>query len=222
MAPFSAWFMENIGLLTEQAVQHLNIALTGLFFGILFWVPAGFFIRHNEEIANTFSNVSGVVLTIPSLALIPALIPLLGIGQTPAIVALVAYSALPIGRSTYLGLQTVDSSVLEVARGLGMSNRGVLLRVQIPLAIPVIMSGIRQAAVLLIAITTVTAYFGAGGLGTSIFAGIRLNNSAQIISAAVTISALAVATNTLLLGAQRYLSGKDVYGSLSRKGVIGG
>jgi osmoprotectant transport system permease protein len=84
------------------------------------------------------------------------------------------------------------------------------------------MSGIRQAAVLLIAITTVTAYFGAGGLGTSIFAGIRLNNSAQIVSAAVVISTLAVATNSLLYAAQRLLSGKDVYGSLSRRGVVGG
>ncbi|WP_458204495.1 ABC transporter permease [Haladaptatus sp. NG-SE-30] len=201
---------ENSGLLLEQAIQHLNIALTALFFGILLWIPAGVLVRRNDRAAEILLGTAGIILTIPSLALLSLLIPVVGIGVPAAIVALTLYSALPIARNTYVGLTNVDPSMVEAGRGLGMTDRQLLLRVRTPLALSVIMTGIRQAAVLLVAITTVAAFFGAGGLGNSIFAGIRLDNPDQIVGAALVISSLAIAIDSGLYGLQKVLPGTGV------------
>lgn len=201
------WMAENSDTLVEQAIQHLNIAVTALLVGVVLWVPAGVLIRRDERAANLLLGASGVVLTIPSLALLSLLIPLMGIGTAPAVTALILYSALPIMRNTYTGLNGVDASIVEAGRGLGMTDRQLLFRVQIPEAISVIMAGIRQAAVLLIAITTVAAFFGAGGLGNSIFAGIRLTNANQILAATAVISGLAIGLDYGLYGVQRLLPG---------------
>lgn len=201
------WMAENSDTLVKQAIQHLNIAMTALFFGVVLWVPAGVLIRRDERMANLLLGASGIVLTIPSLALLSLLIPLMGIGTAPAVTALVLYSALPIMRNTYTGLNGVDASIVEAGRGLGMTDRQLLFRVQIPEAVSIIMAGIRQAAVLLIAITTVAAFFGAGGLGNSIFAGIRLTNPNQILAATAVISGLAIGLDYGLYSVQRVLPG---------------
>ncbi len=210
VASVSSWMTENSGLLLEQAIQHLNIALTALFFGILLWIPAGVLVRRNDRAAEILLGTAGIILTIPSLALLSLLIPVVGIGVPAAIVALTLYSALPIARNTYVGLTNVDPSMVEAGRGLGMTDRQLLLRVRTPLALSVIMTGIRQAAVLLVAITTVAAFFGAGGLGNSIFAGIRLDNPDQIVGAALVISSLAIAIDSGLYGLQKVLPGTGV------------
>lgn len=204
------WMSANSDLLVSQAIQHLNIAVTALLFGIVLWAPAGALVRRNDRAAELLLGWAGIVLTIPSLALLSLLIPFVGIGVPAAVVALVLYSALPIARNTYVGLTTVDESMVEAGRGLGMTNRQLLLRVRLPLALSVIMAGIRQAAVLLVAITTVAAFFGAGGLGQSIFSGIRLDNANQILGAAVVISAIAVTIDSGLYGIQRLLPGSEV------------
>lgn len=210
VASVSSWMTENSGLLLEQAIQHLNIALTALFFGILLWIPAGVLVRRNDRAAEILLGTAGIILTIPSLALLSLLIPVVGIGVPAAIVALTLYSALPIARNTYVGLTNVDPSMVEAGRGLGMTDRQLLLRVRTPLALSVIMTGIRQAAVLFVAITTVAAFFGAGGLGNSIFAGIRLDNPDQIVGAALVISSLAIAIDSGLYGLQKVLPGTGV------------
>lgn len=202
-----SWMAANSETLGRQGVQHLNIALTALLFGVTLWIPAAILVRDHDRAAEAFLGSAGVVLTIPSLALFPLLIPIMGIGVAPAVTALVLYSALPIARNTYTGIESVDPAIVEAGRGLGMTDRQLLVRVQLPLALSVIMAGVRQAAVLLIAITTVAAFFGAGGLGNSIFAGIRLNNPDQIIAATLVISALAVALDYGLYAVQRFLPG---------------
>ncbi|GAA0256299.1 ABC transporter permease [Haladaptatus pallidirubidus] len=207
IASVGSWITENSGLLIEQMIQHLNIALTSLFFGIILWVPAGLLIRRNDRAAEMLLGTAGIILTIPSLALLSLLIPIVGIGVPSAIVALTLYSALPIARNTYVGLTNVDPAMIEAGRGLGMTERQLLLRVRVPLALSVIMTGIRQAAVLLVAITTVAAFFGAGGLGDSIFAGIRLNNPNQVIGAALFISSIAIVIDSGLYGVQKILPG---------------
>ena len=204
------WMAANSGTLVEQGIQHLNIALTALLFGVLLWVPAGVLIRRNQRAASLLLGASGVVLTIPSLALLSLLIPLLGIGTPSAVAALVLYSALPIMRNTYTGLNGVDAPIIEAGRGLGMTDRQLLIRVQFPEALSVVMAGIRQAGVLLIAITTVAAFFGAGGLGNTIFAGIRLDNANQILAATVVIAGMAIALDYSLYGVQRLLPGGEV------------
>jgi osmoprotectant transport system permease protein len=204
------WMVENQELLREQAVQHMNIALTGLVFGIVLWGTAGVLIHKYDRFSDATLGMFGVWLTIPSLALLSMLIPLVGIGTPAAVTALVIYSALPIARNVYVGLENVDESSIEAGRGLGMTDRQILLRVRLPQAVSVIMAGIRQAAVLLVAITTITAFFGAPGLGKSIFRGISLGNTQQILGSAIVISAIAILVDTGLYGVQRLLPGSEV------------
>lgn len=202
-----SWMAANSETLLSQAVQHLNIALTALLIGVALWIPAGILARKNDRAADLLIGSAGIILTIPSLALLSLLIPVMGIGVAPAVTALVLYSALPIARNTYTGIRGVDPAIVEAGRGLGMTDRQLLVRVQLPMALSVIMAGVRQAAVLLVAITTVAAFFGAGGLGNSIFAGIRLSNPDQILAATVVISTLAISLDYGLYAAQRFLPG---------------
>ncbi|RQH01367.1 ABC transporter permease [Natrarchaeobius oligotrophus] len=204
------WMGANSDVLVRQSIQHLSIALTALVIGIVLWVPTGVLVRNNERVSQVLLGASGIVLTIPSLALLPLLIPFFGIGEAPAIVALVLYSALPIMRNTVVGIAETDGAMKEAGRGLGLTDRQLLVRVQLPMAYPVIMAGIRQATVLLIAITTVAAYFGAGGLGRSIFAGIRLANADQIIGATIVLSALAIVLDYGLATTVRLLPNSEV------------
>lgn len=204
------WMSSNSDILIEQSVQHLMIALTALVIGIVLWVPMGILIRNNERVSQVCLGASGIILTIPSLAMLPLLIPVFGIGEAPAIVALVLYSALPIMRNTVVGIVGTDEAMQEAGRGLGLTERQLLTRVQLPMAYPVIMAGIRQATVLLIAITTVAAYFGAGGLGRSIFSGIRLANADQIIGATIVLSGLAVVLDYGLAGMVKLLPNSEV------------
>ncbi|MFC6964046.1 ABC transporter permease [Halocatena marina] len=204
------WMLANRDILIEQAIQHLNIALTGLFVGVILWGTAGVIIHRYDRFSDVTLGVFGVILTIPSLALLSMLIPLVGIGIPAAVTALVLYSALPVARNVYVGLGNVDESSVEVGRGLGMTDRQILLRVRFPQAMSVIMAGIRQAAVLLVAITTITAFFGAPGLGQSIFRGISLGNTEQIMGGAIAISAIAILVDASLYGVQRLLPGNEM------------
>jgi osmoprotectant transport system permease protein len=189
------WMLSNLGLLLEQTLEHVDIAFTAILIGTVLWVPLGVLVHRYEQVSTPVIGTAGMILTLPSLVLFPLLIPVVGIGTTPAIVALVLYAALPITRNTYTGLREVDAAVERAGRGLGMTDRQLLVRVKLPMAVPVIFAGIRQAAVLLIGITTIAAFFGAGGLGTSIFAGIRLNLPEQIVGATAVVSLLAIATD---------------------------
>jgi osmoprotectant transport system permease protein len=201
------WILDNTGLLLEQLLEHMDIAFTSIAIGTLLWVPLGVFIYQHDRYATPVIGVAGMILTLPSLVLFPLLIPVVGIGTLPATVALVLYAALPITRNTYTGLEEVDAAVERAGRGLGMTDRQLLARVKLPMAVPVIFAGIRQAAVLIIGITTIAAFFGAGGLGASIFAGIRLNLPKQIVGATVVVSLFAIATDYGLGLIQRRIPG---------------
>lgn len=199
--------LENVDLLLEQSLEHMDIAFTSIVIGTILWVPLGILIYQYDRFSTPVIGVAGMILTLPSLVLFPLLIPIVGIGTTPATVALVLYSALPITRNTYTGLREVDPAVERAGKGLGMTDQQLLARVKLPMAVPVIFAGIRQAAVLIIGITTIAAFFGAGGLGTSIFAGIRLNLPKQIIGATIVVSLLAIATDYSIGLLQRQLPG---------------
>jgi osmoprotectant transport system permease protein len=203
-----SWIAANSDVLLEQAIQHLNVAITALILSVFLWVPTGVLLSRKEHLSDAVLGVAGILLTIPSLALLALLIPIVGIGVPAAITALVLYSALPICRNTYVGLINIDESIIEAGRGMGMTDRQMFLRVRVPLALSVIMAGIRQAAVLLVAITTITAFFGAGGLGQSIFEGIRLDNTDQIIGTTIVITVIAIVIDSGLSGIQRVLPGR--------------
>ncbi|KAE9715475.1 ABC transporter permease subunit, partial [Escherichia coli] len=143
------------------------------------------------KLAEWVFGVTAVLQTIPSLALLCLLIPLVGIGQVPAIIALVVYALLPILRNTYTGIQEVDPSLREAALAMGMNHRKRLLKVELPLAMPVIMAGIRTGMVLIVGTATLAALIGAGGLGSLILLGIDRNDMSLIVIGAIPAALLA-------------------------------
>jgi len=133
-----------------------------------------------------------MLMTIPSLAMFVFFIPLLGIGTKPAVAGLVIYTLLPVVRNTYVGLTSTDKAVIEAARGMGLTGTKIMLKINIPLALPVVFAGIRTAVVMGIGLAAIAAYIGAGGLGEYIFQGINRNNSNMILIGAILISVITI------------------------------
>ena len=150
--------------------------------------------------------MAGVIITVPSYALFGLLVVPLGIGFRPALVALALYSVLPVLRNTIVGLQEVPPATLEAARGMGMTERQTLLRVRLPLALPVVLAGVRTATVMIVGITTIAAYITAGGLGTFVRDGLAGQNRDEIIASTVCIVALAFLFDGLLAALQHRLA----------------
>ena len=159
------FFAENYLLIGEKLVEHLAISLVSLAMGILVAVPLGILLSKYKKISNGVMGVASVLQTIPSFALLALMIPIFGVGKKTAVAALFIYSLLPILRNTFLGLTSVTPSAIDAAKGMGMEERQILMKVKIPLALPVIMAGIRLSAVYVLALTTLAAYVVAGGLG---------------------------------------------------------
>lgn len=172
--------------------EHLLLSFGSLFIAILFSVPFGILISKNATLKNVSFPVINTVQTIPSLALLGFLIPLLGIGVVPAIVALVLYSILPIVRNTYTGISRVDKQYIEVSKGVGLTSWQILFYVEIPLALPTIIAGIRTSVVIVIGTATLSALIGAGGLGDPIFRGVSTLNHQLILLGAIPSALLAI------------------------------
>ena len=166
------FFSEYGGQLAFKTWEHLYISFIALFLGILVAVPLGILLARVPKIAGFVMGIAGVIQTFPSLAILAFFIPLLGIGKTPAIVALFLYSMLPILRNTYIGVKGVNQNLVEAGRGMGMTAMERTLNVELPLAIPVIMAGVRLSAVYLIGWATLASFIGGGGLGDFIFDGL--------------------------------------------------
>ncbi|MBT2689387.1 osmoprotectant update ABC transporter permease/substrate-binding subunit OpuFB [Bacillus sp. ISL-47] len=198
MGTLSSVFNERKGQLFSVLIEHIQISLIALFFAVLIAIPLGIYLTKKKKIAEGIIGVTAVLQTIPSLALLGLLIPLFGIGKVPAIIALVVYALLPILRNTYTGIKEVDSSILEAASAMGMNRRKRLMKVELPLAMPVIMAGIRTAMVLIVGTATLAALIGAGGLGELILLGIDRNNTTLIILGAIPAALLAILFDMLL------------------------
>lgn len=178
--------------------EHLYISAVALGLGILVAVPLGIILTRTTKVASVVIGIASVLQTVPSLALLALMIPFLGIGKTPAIVALFIYSLLPILRNTYLGVKGVDPNLKDAAKGMGMTNMQSILMVELPLAGPVIMAGIRLGAVYVIAWATLASYIGAGGLGDFIFNGLNLYKPELIIGGTIPVTILALLADFLL------------------------
>ncbi len=201
----------NFGIIIGLAVQHIAIVGVAVGLAILTGVPIGIAITLNRRVANTVLYIAAIVMTIPSIALFGLLIPVLsiigqGIGYLPAVIAVLLYSQLPIIRNTYTAITNIDPALREAARGMGMRSAQRLWRVEIPLAVPVIMAGVRIAVVINIGVTAIAAYIGAGGLGTLISRGISQTDPRQLIAGALAVSVLAVVADYGLLWLQRGLT----------------
>ncbi len=219
MQAFLAFIMENLDRLLEQTIEHTGLTFLAVFLAVLLAVPAGIAASRFPRLASPMLGLAGVLQTIPSIALLGFLLPLLGIGVKPAIVALFLYALLPILRNTFEGIKGVDPAVTEAAAGMGMTNWQQLLRVELPLAMPVIFAGIRTATVINVGVATLAAYIGAGGLGEFIFGGIALNNSSMILAGAIPAALLAILFDQLLALLQK-LKRRQLRRSLGWLGII--
>ena len=193
-----SFMYEQSGKIFDQLLAHIGLTFISLMISIAIGVPLGIFISKRKKTAGPVLGFVGILQTIPSIALLGFMIPLLGIGPKPAIVALFLYALLPIVRNTYTGIIGVDASVTDAAKGMGMSRKQVLVKVELPLALPVILAGIRTATVINVGVATLAAYIAAGGLGEFIFGGIALNNTNMILAGAIPAALLAIFLDFIL------------------------
>lgn len=195
---FLEFFYSHIGIIWEQTIEHMVLTSISILLSTITGIITGILLSRRPRLAGPILGFANVIQTIPSLALLGLLLPLLGIGVLPAVVALFLYALLPIVRNTYTGITDIDKNLIEVSMGLGMTRRQILVRIQLPLSVPVIFAGIRTAAVINIGIATLCALIGAGGLGEYIFRGISVNNPDMILAGALPAAALALLVDFLL------------------------
>jgi osmoprotectant transport system permease protein len=200
---FFSFMEEQSGKIFSQLLAHIGLTFISLLIAIIIGVPLGIFIAKRKRFSAPVLALVGVLQTIPSIALLGFMIPLLGIGPKPAIVALFLYALLPIVRNTYTGLNGVDHAVRDAAKGMGMSGKQILTKVELPLALPVILAGIRTATVINVGVATLAAYIAAGGLGEFIFGGIALNNTNMILAGAIPAALLAIVLDYILSKVQK-------------------
>lgn len=199
-----SFMLQQSGKLLEQTLAHIGLTFISLLLSIIIGVPIGIWISKKKQWSSTVLGIAGVLQTIPSIALLGFMIPLLGIGAKPAIVALMLYAFLPIIRNTFTGINQVNAAVTDAAKGMGMTSSQILFKVELPLAMPVILAGIRTATVINVGVATLAAYIAAGGLGEFIFGGIALNNTNMILAGAIPAALLAIIFDFLLARAQHF------------------
>ncbi len=205
-AGLCAYMWGKRAYLAELTGRHLGLTGSAVLLAVLAGVPVGILLSRRPRLAPGVMTVINVIQTIPSLALLGFMVPLLGIGRGPAVVALFLYALLPIVRNTFAGLRGVEPSYVDAARGLGMYPRQVLLMVELPLALPVIMAGVRTSTVINIGTATLAALIGGGGLGEPIFRGIAMVDSNVILSGAIPAALLALAADLILSRVERWLT----------------
>lgn len=203
MTDFVSFIRDHADKLLEQTLTHIGLTFVSLLLALLIGVPLGILISRRQRLASSVLGVAGVLQTVPSVALLGFLIPLLGIGVGPALVALFLYALLPIIRNTYVGITEVSPLVKEAAKGVGMTANQVLTKVELPLALPVIFAGVRTATVINVGVATLAAYVAAGGLGEFIFSGIALSNVNMMLAGAIPAALLAVGFDFGLARLQR-------------------
>jgi len=191
------FFVQNWDETLRLAQQHVYIVTIAVLIAICTGVPLGIWITFHRTAARIVLYFASIMMTIPSIALFGIMIPILsivghGIGDVPAVIALVLYSQLPIIRNTYAAIKSVDPSIIDAGLGMGMTRAQVLLKVQVPMAMSVIFAGVRVAVVMSIGIGAIAAYIGAGGLGHYIFMGIGQSYGAMINAGSIAVAVMAI------------------------------
>lgn len=189
---FINYVVENYGQILERLFEHIQLTTVAVILAIVIAIPLGILISHFKKTNKIVLGIANVIQAIPSMALLGFAVPLLGIGYKPAIIVVILYSLLPIIKNTYIGLESINPSTLEASRGIGLTKLQVLFKVKLPLALPVIMAGVRISAVTAVGLMTLAAFIGGGGLGYLVFAGIRTLNTYQILAGAIPACLLAL------------------------------
>lgn len=205
-----SYLAENGNELFTKTLEHLYISVVALLIAIVVAVPIGLLVSKVERLSKIVLTVAGILQTIPTLAVLALMIPLFGVGKTPAIVALFLYVLLPILNNTVIGLQNIDDNVREAGRSMGMTNFQLMKDVELPLSLPLILSGIRLSSVYVISWATLASYVGAGGLGDFIFNGLNLYEPKMIISATILVTLLALIVDFCLSRIEKWVLPKGL------------
>ncbi len=200
------FFITRQDLLLELILEHVGIVLLAVAIAIVIGVTLGLLSSYYSALASIILPFTQIMMTVPSIALLALFIPIFGTGFLNGLIGLVIYSLLPIVRNTYIGIKEIDKGIIEAAQGMGMSERRILLKVKIPLALPVILAGVRTATVMITGIAAIVSAVGAGGLGELIFRGIARTYRDMIIAGTILISLLGIAADYGLKAAERSLT----------------
>jgi osmoprotectant transport system permease protein len=192
------FLLNNLASTGISFAEHLRLTGEVLAISLVIAIPLGVLLARVRWLRNPVLAVLGVIYTIPSLSLFVLLIPLFGLGVTPAVIALVAYAQLMLVRNWVIGLTSIDPSIIEAAKGVGMNGWQRFWQVEFPLALPLLLAGIRLATLSTIGIATIAAYINAGGLGALLFVGVTTANYQKILVGSIAVSLLAITANYLL------------------------
>ncbi|MDI7742744.1 ABC transporter permease [Lysinibacillus fusiformis] len=204
------FFTENSSDILLKTWEHFYISMIALALGVIIAVPIGILLSKSKYLSKIVLSITSVLQTVPSLALLAIMIPLFGVGKIPAVVALCIYSLLPILNNTFIGMRSVNGNTKGAGIAMGMTTMQSILLVELPLAIPVIMSGIRLSAVYVISWATLASYVGAGGLGDFIFNGLNLYQAELIIGGAIIVTLLALLADFLLSKLEKLVTPKGL------------
>ncbi|MDG0822916.1 MAG: ABC transporter permease [Staphylococcus equorum] len=192
-------FIEQYGgQLISKTAEHFYISMIALLIAVVVAVPLGIILSKMKRTSNIVLTIAGVLQTIPTLAVLAIMIPIFGVGKLPAIVALFIYVLLPILNNTVLGVKNIDNNIKEAGTSMGMTKLQLMKDIELPLALPLILGGIRLSSVYVISWATLASYVGAGGLGDFVFNGLNLYDPLMIVSAAILVTVLALVVDVLL------------------------
>jgi osmoprotectant transport system permease protein len=192
MGDFYNYLSSNFEQILNLLGQHIYLSIISVLIAVIIGIPLGILISREPKLSKPIIGTTNVIQAVPSLALLGFLIPFIGIGSAPAIVMVVLYSLLPIVKNTYTGLTNIDPDILEAAKGIGLTKSQTMKKVQLPLAFPMIMAGIRISAVTAVGLMTIAAFVGAGGLGYLVFSGVQTVDNYMILAGAIPACILAL------------------------------
>lgn len=205
-----SFYLERKDFILPLIVEHLQISIIAILFAAIVGVSLGIFIAQKHKASPFILGLISFLYTIPSISMLGFLIPLTGIGNTSAIIALSIYALLPIIRSTYTGIVGVDKDILEAAKGMGSTESQILFKIKLPLALPIIMSGFRNMVVMTIALAGIASFIGAGGLGVAIYRGITTNNLTMTIAGSLAVALLALFADVLIGSFEKYFQKRHI------------
>lgn len=203
---FTEFISKNYNEILKSLIRHIELVSISILIGILISIPLGIFLTRHKRVAGPVLALAGTIQTIPGLVMLGFALVLIGIGMLPAVTVLTLYAILPILRNTYTGIIEVDKSYTEASRGIGMTNMQTLFKVEIPIALPTIITGIRLSTVYIVSWATLAGLIGAGGLGDLIWTGLSTYNTKYILAGAVPSAILAFILNGLIGLLERILT----------------
>lgn len=204
------YLVENSGMLLNKTLEHLYISIMALILAMIVAIPLGILLSKKEKLSKVSLTIAGILQTIPTLAILALMIPLFGVGKVTAIIALFIYVLLPILNNTIVGVQNIDRNIVEAGRSMGMTNFQLMKDIELPLALPMVLSGIRLSSVYVISWAALASYIGAGGLGDLIFNGLALYEPEMIIVGTILVTLLALIVDLILAQIEKWIIPKGL------------